>query len=288
MAEVWDAEVVAARNGVALAVLQIGMGLLAAAALSDWLFAAADGTGGALTMLEGLLFTSAGVAGVARPDAAARLLRTRTRVLLPILAYAAIGAFDSSLQTHYAEVAPALIWVAAVVSSPSWVGVCVLVSAFGYAVDLVLAGHPVAWLAGGGGHGLLLVNQIVDLAANAAVMLLMVSLLRRFLAGAPRELDLVSRGGPSLTPQLALAAGAGGPAQLGRADSRALVDTLSAAERTVLGHLATGLAPKQAARELGVSLATVRTHVAAAKRKTGARTVEQLVAIFTEASVERP
>lgn len=90
---------------------------------------------------------------------------------------------------------------------------------------------------------------------------------------------VVHHGGPSLASQLAAAA-AGAPARLlARADPRALIAPLSAAERRVLGLLADGLAPKQAAHVLGVKLATVRSQIAAAKRKTGARTVEQLVGI---------
>ncbi len=66
-------------------------------------------------------------------------------------------------------------------------------------------------------------------------------------------------------------------------DPGARIASLTPAEVGVLDLLATGLAPKQAARELSVSLATVRSHIAAAKRKTEARTLEQLVAIYAEA-----
>lgn len=57
---------------------------------------------------------------------------------------------------------------------------------------------------------------------------------------------------------------------------------LTKSERRVLELLACGLAPKQAAWELGVSIATVRSHIASAKRKTGARTLVQLVWAFAE------
>ena len=59
--------------------------------------------------------------------------------------------------------------------------------------------------------------------------------------------------------------------------------SLTRAERSVLELLASGRAAKQAARDLSVTLTTVRTHIAAAKRKTGARTLEQLIALFVEA-----
>lgn len=52
---------------------------------------------------------------------------------------------------------------------------------------------------------------------------------------------------------------------------------LTRSERRVLELLAQGLAPKQAAWELRVTISTVRSHIAAAKRKTGTRTLQQLV-----------
>jgi DNA-binding CsgD family transcriptional regulator len=70
-------------------------------------------------------------------------------------------------------------------------------------------------------------------------------------------------------------------------DPRVLIEVLSTAERDVLALLAQGHAPKQAAYERGTAIATVRSQIAAAKRKTGARTLGQLVALFTEATVAR-
>src|SRR5215207_1881580 len=60
---------------------------------------------------------------------------------------------------------------------------------------------------------------------------------------------------------------------------------LTASERCVLTLLAHGLAPKQAAWELQVAISTVRSHIAAAKRKSGARTLQQLVGAFARADV---
>jgi DNA-binding NarL/FixJ family response regulator len=57
---------------------------------------------------------------------------------------------------------------------------------------------------------------------------------------------------------------------------------LTLSQRGVLELLAQGLAPKQAAWERRVAISTVRSHIAAAKRKTGARTLHQLVGAFVE------
>jgi DNA-binding NarL/FixJ family response regulator len=55
---------------------------------------------------------------------------------------------------------------------------------------------------------------------------------------------------------------------------------LTHSERRVLTLLAQGLAPKQAAWELHVAISTVRSHIASAKRKSGARTLQQMVGAF--------
>jgi DNA-binding CsgD family transcriptional regulator len=66
------------------------------------------------------------------------------------------------------------------------------------------------------------------------------------------------------------------------ADPRALLASLTDAELRVATLLADGLAAKQIAVELAVGLSTVRTHIASAKRKTGARTLEQLAGIVAQ------
>ena len=60
---------------------------------------------------------------------------------------------------------------------------------------------------------------------------------------------------------------------------------LTQSERRVLTLLAQGLAPKQAAWELHVAISTVRSHIASAKRKSGARTLQQMVGAFAATAV---
>lgn len=128
-------------------------------------------------------------------------------------------------------------------------------------------------------------GHLVNFAGNAAVGLLMVALLRRFLAAAPQSLAAVRAGGRSLTPQLALAASGRHVALLPAAPARTLVAPLTHGERQVVALLATGRVPKQAAHDLSIALATVRSRIASAKRKTGARTLDQLVAMYSEAEL---
>jgi two-component system nitrate/nitrite response regulator NarL len=54
---------------------------------------------------------------------------------------------------------------------------------------------------------------------------------------------------------------------------------LTTREHDVVRGLAMGRAPKQLAADGGVALATVRAHIQNAKRKTHARTLNELVAI---------
>lgn len=273
----------AATNEVAVAVMRVGFGLMAAVAASDSLFAALA-SAPATTVAIGAILTICAGFGLLRPELAARLLRPRGRALWPVALFAAAGALDPGVQIHYAEVASAIVWIAVITSSARFVGLCVLVSGAGYVADLALQGHSVHWLSTGSGRDLV-ANQIIDLAANAGVMLLLIAVLRRFVAGAPQRVADVRFGGRSLTPQLALAAR--GPLRgLPRADSHNLIERLTPAERRVLVLLVNGRAPKQAARDLVVSLATVRSHIASARGKCGARTLEQLVAIFAEGSLD--
>lgn len=174
----------------------------------------------------------------------------------------------------------AIVFVAALVSSWRWMAVTLAISALGYVADQALAGHSLHWMFAGAGQSDV-ATQLADLALNAVIGLLLIALLRRFVARAPRTLEDARRGASrAITPALA------GPVALLEApDPGAGIETLTPAERTVLELLAAGHAPKQAARELSVSVATVRSHIAAGKRKTGARTLEQLVGIYAEAIV---
>jgi DNA-binding CsgD family transcriptional regulator len=268
--------------GVAVQALRTGMVLCAVAALTDWLFAAIAGAGPA-THLEGLALSALAVAAVMRPGAASRVLLLRGAVPILAAVFAVAGAVDSGFQGHYAEVAPAIVFVAALVSSWRWVAATLVISAAGYLADLALAGRSLSWMFVGAGRSDV-TTQLADLVLNGLIGLLLIALLRRFVARAPQILAAARQGDSrTITPALA-AAVARAPAMLPAPDPQARIASLTPAEVGVLDLLATGLAPKQAARELSVSLATVRSHIAAGKRKTEARTLEQLVAIYAEAT----
>jgi DNA-binding CsgD family transcriptional regulator len=264
------------------AALQVGFGLMTIAAASDTVFALADGAG-PLAGAEGTVLIALAVAGLTWPAVAWRLLRPTGRAVIPAAVFAGAGALDWGVQSHFAEVAPAIVWIAVIVSSPPWLVACVAVSGLGYVGDVLLKGHSLAWTLTPRGRELV-ANQWIDLVANAAVTWILVTLLRRFIAGVPSTLAAARQGAPAVTPALASAVRAQPVALLPRAEPSALIAALTDAEHRVLGLLREGLLPKQAAVELAVALPTVRSHIAAAKRKTGARTIEQLVGIYAEAT----
>jgi DNA-binding CsgD family transcriptional regulator len=69
--------------------------------------------------------------------------------------------------------------------------------------------------------------------------------------------------------------------QLGPGDAIAYLTTQ---ERKVVEWLGQGRRPKEIAREWGISLATIRSHIRRAKQKTGARTLPELMAVGWRAS----
>jgi DNA-binding CsgD family transcriptional regulator len=275
-----------ATYGVALAALRIGMVLTALAAATDWLFAVAGGHDAAATVAEGALLTGLALAGLARPDLAASVLTPRGRVTILAALFAAAGALDPGVQSHYGEVMSAIMFISALVSSPRWVALTLTVAVLGYVGDLAVNGHSLDWMFVGAGQSSV-ATQVADLVLNALAGMALLALLRGFMIRIPATLAAARTDGIAVTPLLARAVAPTVPAQLPRADPRGVIEPLTTAERDVLALLAHGRAPKQAAYERGIAISTVRSHIRAAKRKTGARTLEQLVALFAEAEVAR-
>jgi DNA-binding CsgD family transcriptional regulator len=233
-------------------------------------------------LLCGVMIAGLALAGVLHPRRAAAVLRPRGRIVLLAGLFVGLGALEPGVQSGFGDVEMAIGCLAAVLASPGWVAACVAVLAAGAILDpAAVGGHSLAWtLAGAGGNTL--AGELAGLCASAALTLGAIWALRRTITGAPESLAAVDHGGASLTPTLAAAAGGVPVGLLARANPAALIAALSAAERRVLGLLTEGFAPKQAAHLLGLRLPTVRSQIASAKRKTGARTLEQLVGLYAE------
>ena len=264
---------------VAQTALRAGLALVVVVAATNCVFALLAGAG-ALVAVQGVVIVALGVAGAVRTDVAERVLLPKGRVVVLAGAFGIGGALDAGLYEHFGGIAGAIVCIAALVSSGRWVALCLAVCVVSYLGGLLLHGAQLAWIVGDGRY--VIAGQVVNFAGNGAVGLLMIALLRRFLAGAPQQLAAVRAGGRSLTAQLALAASGRHVALLPAADARTLTAALTRGEREVMALLATGRVPKQAAHDLSIVLATVRSRIASAKRKTGARTLDQLVAMVTE------
>ena len=57
---------------------------------------------------------------------------------------------------------------------------------------------------------------------------------------------------------------------------------LSARERSIVAHLAAGLTPKEISTVIGLTLGTIKQYIVLAKRRAGAKTSYQLVALYVE------
>ena len=269
----------AATLDVARTVLCGGLALAVVIAATDCVFALVAGAG-ALAAAQGIVLVALGIAGMVRIDVAVRLLRPRGRVVALGGVYGAVGILDAGLYEHFGGVAGAIVFISALVCSARGVALCCCVCGIGYVCSLAVHGSSLAWMIGDGRY--VIAGQLINFAGNGAVGLLMIALLRRFLASAPQRLAAVRAGGASLTPQLASAASGRHLGLLPAADPGALIAPLTTVEREVVALLAAGRVPKQAANDLSIALATARSRIASAKRKTGARTLDQLVAMYVE------
>lgn len=199
-------------------------------------------------------------------------------VLIALTALSAVpiaidGGRASVLHT---EVLP-LVWVAAVVASPRITLATGVTYGLALIAGVLLGGLSLGAISRGGNR-----YDVVSTAANgiefAIVGLLLVGTFRSIVARGPDILAGVRRGEPATTPALG-AVIRGEPLGLLLAPASRSDTELTRAERDVVTLLAEGLAPKQIALARGTSLATVRTQIKHAKRKTGARTLDELVAI---------
>lgn len=199
--------------------------------------------------------------------------------LVVLVAAAQLSAVvvDGVPGSAYDSVSATSIALAAIVANSRTVWLCVAILDLGYTAAVLVNVSPAALVAYGQLPRLLGTLLVYPLAAFVA--LVVTRLYLRFVANAADELQRMLSGTPALTPALAqaIAIGTGRRVPLLTAPS-AFVD-LTDREVRVIEDLARGRRPKQIAFDWGVSLATVRTHIRHAKRKTGARTLPELAAM---------
>jgi len=271
---------------VAILALQTGLGLLFAVAGIGTAVLIGQG-GSPILVVQGVAIALASVVLIARVDIATRLLCPRGAVWIVVVLFCALGTIEHRLQLSLSNVLIALACISAVVGSTSSVLLTVLIAWGGYTLDIMAEGGALR-----AENGSLLsqaVGELVILVISAGLTAVAIRILRATLAGAPARLARARSGnGEPPEPRLLAAAVRSQPlALLGRGDPTAILACLSTRERAVLEFLAQGLTPKQIAGRSFLALATVRSRIASAKRKTGARTLDQLVGLYVEATHDR-
>jgi DNA-binding CsgD family transcriptional regulator len=261
-------------------VLAIVLWLSLYLATGSVVLAVADGLGPhpGRRLAIGLLLVGVAAAALWRRRSVTTWLLAHPRAVLPLAAaQLAVAAIDGLLEGPYVAFSMTSIAVAAVVTRPRTVWLCVALLDAGYLLAVAVAHTPAELVRDSHLGGVL--GALLGYPFAALIALGLVRLFARFLAGVEPALDAMRRGAPALTPALGLAIARGGQAPLPLPPAPAPRVRLTDAERRVVEGLAGGSAPKELAHHGGVSLATVRTHIKHAKRKTGARTLAELAAL---------
>jgi DNA-binding CsgD family transcriptional regulator len=231
-------------------------------------------------LLAGLVLVLGAGAALGKRTAFCVALRARPWLVV-LVAAAQLGAvvIDGVPGSAYESVPATSIGLAAIAARSRTVWLCVAILELGYAAA-VLAGTSPAMVVSAG-HlprvlGTLLVYPLAALVALGGTRLYL-----RFVASAADEIHRMRGGSPTLTPALARAIQIGEAPEVPLLPAPSAFADLTDREVRVVEALARGRRPKQIAFDWGIALATVRTHIRHAKRKTGARTLPELAAMTT-------
>ena len=221
-------------------------------------------------LLIGLALVSGSALMLWQRDAVAGVLRARPWLVLGLAVVELAAAIaDGLIGGAYVAFSLTSVGVAVIVARTRTVWLCVALLEVVY-LTAVLA----SWSPGS------LINQdrlgeVLGMMVSYPVAALLSLGLRgrftRFVDHVDTELHDIRAGQRAFTPALGRAID-GVPLALPPGPPTDLTRT----ERRVVEALAAGLAAKEVAHAWGVSLATVRTHIRNAKRKTGARTLREL------------
>lgn len=222
-------------------------------------------------LVIGLLFVLSFVGALWWRRAACNALRARPWLIVVVAVASLLAALADGVDGPYLAISQTVIGVAVVVARPRLVWVCAGVLELVYAAAVSITRSP----------GTLSddLGQLVAYPFAAAVFVGLASLYMGFLRDVDGALVEIRRGTSALTPALGQAIALGADRRVGLLPAPPPRDRLTGAELRVVDALARGKRPKQLAYDWGVSLATIRTHIRDAKRKTGARTLPELAVI---------
>ena len=268
----------------ALSALRIMFGVGVTFAVLDLIIAVAA-RDGAAQIAVGVGSSAAWISGLVWFGRTSQFVRRAGGVAALVAVLSGAVAFAGTWSSPFTSEVFALMGVATVVESKRGVAACVAVAATGYVAGLLTDGLTLSQLTDSR-HAAVVANNIGDFVLFAGVLLVAFGACWRVLGSAPEILASVRGGGLAITPDLGVAlrrADSAPVASLSRPPAADVVAVLSERERALMRELASGLAPKQIAHDSGTPLGTIRSQIASAKRKTGARTVEQLVGLVAEA-----
>ncbi len=252
--------------------LAVAFGLALWVACGSLALAIADGLGEhpARRLLVGIGLVAMSAALLWQRDRAARVLQVRPWLVIPLAIVQLSGAaVDGVIGGAYVAVSLTTIGVAVVVARTRTVWLCVLICDLEYLLAISAAWTLTELREADELPGV--VGALIGYPVAATIFLALRRRFLRFEQGIADTLLDLRTGGRAFTPALERTL-AGEPLMLPAPHARPLTDT----ERRVIEGLASGRAPKQLAHEWGVSVATIRTHIRNAKRKTGARTLREL------------
>jgi DNA-binding CsgD family transcriptional regulator len=268
-----------------LRVLTITLAVMLWLSAGSVALAAADGLGEhpARRFSIGLGLVVAAVVALWQRERVCAALRLRPQLVfcVAVLQLGAAAA-DGLLDGPYVAVSVTAIGLAALAARARTVWACVGVLVGGYVSLLALQQPPAdIWR---DGQVARVLGDVLAYPLVAVLCLALTALFGRYVSRVDDVLDEFREGAPALTSALTLAV------QRGRTFPELpspRPQPLTASERRVVDALARGMVPKQIARDFGVSLATVRTHIRNAKRKIGARTLSELVRVAAQAHHRR-
>lgn len=269
-----------ARAALPATVLTIVLCLSLWVAAGSLVLAIADGLGPdpPRRLMIGLLLVLISVIALWRHRAICAVLRGRPWLVLPLaVAELAVVSADQVIGGPYVAFTMTALGLAIVVASPRMVWACVATMEAAYLMAVLIDQPPAALVRSDDLAGVL--GQLMSYPFVALSLLGLAGLFKRFVADAPAILDAVRGGAPALTPALTLAIEQPGTRLLALPGARQPDVRLTRAEVRVVMGLTTGRTPKELAHAWGISLATVRSHIKHAKRKTGARTLPELASL---------
>jgi DNA-binding CsgD family transcriptional regulator len=265
-----------------LSILTTGLWLTLWVAFGSLVLSLVGGLGAhpARRVIVGSILVLASYMALASRHAVCRFLWGRPRLVLVVAAAQLVAAaVDGVVGGPYVAFTLTSIGLAVVVAPPRIVWQCVGLLDCGYLVAVLLGQTPAQLIRGGSFAGV--VGQAIGYPFAALILLALSRLFRRFVLNADAIVNELREGIPALTPMLSEAIARSQRALPAPSEAPGTAVRLTPSEVRVVEGLAQGSAPKQLALALGVSLATVRTHIKHAKRKTGARTLPELAGLVS-------